>query len=152
MPVFLSFPILISSILSMFLMPIPVPFTLPGTPILLDSAVGHALMLRRDLAEVRRYAEHRAWHFFDSDASPRTVVVCCPEPLTAVRPVPMSVIEKYVLPHVGRIINVSPRYHEHDRRGRDDQSGQRDGDFDVDAGGALRREREPEYQEQGCDG
>ena len=146
-PVFPSSPFLVSSIVFSFLMLVPVPVTLPGTPVLFHGAVGHAFVFRRDLAEMRRYAEHRARYSLDGDASPRSVIICRQEPLTTVGTVPVSVIKENILPHIGRIIHISPRYHEHDRRGRYDQPGQGDRDVDVDSGDALGRERESVNQE-----
>jgi hypothetical protein len=119
----------------------PVLDPLPPPPVLFEVRVGNIMvpMSGRDVTVIRGQVEYRNGNVLGSEVDPAAVVGGGAIPMSLMRPIPVTAVEKYVRTHVRGIIDVRSRYDD-DRRWRMDREGRRrdiDADVDIDLGRNL---------------
>ncbi len=134
---------------SLFSPVVPVMFSLPGSPVFLDMAVGHTLITGRNAPVRRRQADQGSWHPSGADGAPRPIVTIGDIPSSPVRPIPVPVIEKNIYIDIGRIIHIGAGYHDQGRWRWNDQSGQGNSYTNVHLGVASCRNNEAERHKNG---
>jgi len=101
----------------------PVFILLPFLPVFSDISMRDVPISWGDMAKIGWHMDDSTRHLRGGQVTPLSIVGLGPIPMSSMRAIPVTLVEKDIHVHIGGKVDIGPGDDEHGRRGRNHQGG-----------------------------